>query len=220
MELKHKSPARAWLYAVKTIISSGNIIFDGDQRLREITNLTLRVEHPLLREEQIEKIVPQKYYEEVFAATLSTVPFKGYGYSYGERIFEHKGINQLKWVIEKLRKNPHSKSATIGILMPGQDTKGKVPCMCLLDFKIRNGKLNMTAVFRSHDYGTKALPNLIALGELMKKVSDEIKAPSGELICHSISAHIYENEYGSLKELLNQMKARKARALRNEAPPC
>ena len=202
MELRYKSPAQAWLYAAKMIIRDGEEIFDEGQKLREITNLTLRVEEPLSREEQIEKIVPQKYYEEVFAATLSNVPFEGYGYSYGERIFNYKGVNQLAWVIEKLRKNPDAKSATIGILMPEQDTKGKVPCMCLLDFKIRSGKLNMTAIFRSHDYGRKALPNLIALGELMKKVSDEIKVPVGELICHSISAHIYENEYNLLKERL------------------
>jgi hypothetical protein len=71
------------------IISEGKEIFDEGQKLRGITNLTLRIEDPLLRDGKIEK----------------NVPFEGYGYSYGERIFGYKGIDQLKWVTEKLKKS-------------------------------------------------------------------------------------------------------------------
>lgn len=98
-------------------------------------------------------MIPRKFIQEVKDLTFEKQPDEKLGYSYGERIYNFKGINQIQWAIDRLNRNPTSKSVTIGILMPERDTKAEhVPCMSLIDFKKRNGKLNLTVVFRSHDY--------------------------------------------------------------------
>lgn len=196
--------SKAWIRAVKYIWDKGGIAFDGNERLRETLNIVLEVQNPTERNKDIEKLIPGEFVQEVMDLTFHKEPNKKWGYSYGERMFNFKGINQIQWVIDRLNKNPTTKSATIGILMPEKDTKAEhIPCMNLLDFKKRDGKLNLTVVFRSHDYGKKALPNFIAMGELLKHVSDATNSEVGKLICHSISAHIYESEFETINHIIN-----------------
>jgi len=153
---------------------------------------------------EIEELIPKKFIQEVKDLTFEKQSDEKLGYSYGERMYNFKGINQIQWAIDRLNRNPTSKSVTIGILMPDRDTKAEhVPCMNLVDFKKRNGKLNLTVVFRSHDYGKKALPNFIALGELLEKVSEATNSEVGRLICHSISAHIYESDFETIRRVVN-----------------
>lgn len=200
--IKGSNPCEAWLNAVKLILEEGSPIEDEGIILKELLNLLIVVEDPRVEVPEIKSLVEQKYFQEVLDATLRSVPFANCGYSYGERIFNFKGVNQLDWVIRKLKKDPNAKSATIGILMPERDTKAKVPCMNLLDFKMRNGYLITTVVFRSHDYGRKALPNFCAVGKLMEKVAADVGVKVGKLTCLSISAHIYPEEAEKLKKFL------------------
>ncbi len=149
-------------------------------------------------------MIPRKFIQEVKDLTFEKQPDEKLGYSYGERIYNFKGINQIQWAIDRLNKNPTSKSVSIGILMPERDTKAEhVPCMSLIDFKKRNGKLNLTVVFRSHDYEKKALPNFIVLGQLLEQVCDATNSEVGRLICHSISAHIYESDFETVHRVIN-----------------
>lgn len=201
--IKADNASQAWIRAAKHIWSEGEIVLDGNERLKETLNLFLEIQNPTERNEDIEKLIPREFVQEVMGLTFKREPDEKWGYSYGERMFDFKGINQVQWVIDRLNQNPTSKSATIGILMPEKDTKAQhMPCMNLLDFKKRDGKLNLVVVFRSHDYGKKALPNFIALGELLKQVSDATDSDVGKLLCHSISAHIYESEFETIDRIV------------------
>jgi len=194
---------KAWIQAVRYIWNEGEIVLDKNDRLRETLNIILEIENPTERTEDIEKLIPRESIQEVIDLTFKKEPNKKWGYSYGERMFDFKGINQVQWAIERLNKNPTTKSATIGTLMPEKDMKAEhIPCMNLLDFKKRNGKLNIVVVFRSHDYGKKALPDFIALGELLKQVSDATNSEIGKIICHSISAHVYESEFETINRII------------------
>jgi len=198
------NPSQAWIQAVKYIWKKGEIVFDKNERLRETLNIVLEVQNPTERNEDIEKLIPKEFFQEVMDLTFKKEPNEKWGYSYGERIFNYKGINQIQWVVNRLNKNSTTKSATIGTLMPEKDMKAEhIPCMNLLDFKKRDGRLNLAVVFRSHDYGKKALPNFIALGELLKQVSKATDSEIGKIICHSISAHIYESEFETIKHIMS-----------------
>jgi thymidylate synthase len=62
----------------------------------------------------------------------------------------------------------------------------------LVDFKIRDGKLNTTGLWRSHDIYGAWFPNAVGLSNLANYVAGEVGAEVGTLTIHSISAHIYE----------------------------
>ncbi|MEM3564324.1 MAG: thymidylate synthase, partial [Candidatus Jordarchaeaceae archaeon] len=117
--------------------------------------------------------------------------------SYGYRLRNYRGRDQLQWVKEKLEKKPETKSATITMLMPGED-KAYIPCVSLLDFKVRNNTLHMTATCRSLDLGKKALFNFLALKRVADEIKDELDVPNLTLNIHIISAHVYEKDWPSL----------------------
>ena len=76
---------------------------------------------------------------------------------------------------------------------PLLDTKNEeVPCMMLVDFKIRDGELHTTGLWRSHDIYGAWFPNAVGLSNLAKYVAEETESKLGTLTIHSISAHIYE----------------------------
>jgi thymidylate synthase len=64
--------------------------------------------------------------------------------------------------------------------------------MMLVDFKIRDGKLHTTGLWRSHDIYGAWFPNAVGLSNLARYVAGEVRSEIGMLTIHSISAHIYE----------------------------
>jgi thymidylate synthase len=122
--------------------------------------------------------------------------------SYASRLFDYGGAgrDQLGWAIEKLRRNPTASNATLTMLEPLTDTS-YVPCVSLLDFWLRAGRLELIVYAHSIDFGKKGYGNLIELAEIQKYVTRRTHAPHGALVMFVKSAHIYENERASMREL-------------------
>ena len=74
--------------------------------------------------------------------------------------------------------------------------------MILVDFKIRDGKLNTTALWRSHDIYGAWFPNAVGLTHLAKYAADKLNMDVGTVTIHSISAHIYEVNFDDAKQIL------------------
>ena len=73
--------------------------------------------------------------------------------------------------------------------------------MILLDFKLR-GELNLTAVFRSHDFSGAAAANWYALSRLIEHVSQQVGVTPGQITSISISAHIYEYDWDDVSGIV------------------
>lgn len=115
----------------------------------------------------------------------------GFIYTYGERL--RKPYDQIQAVIDKLNKNPSTRRATMTTWQPSYDLyNDEVPCMVLLDFKIRNYCLYVTGVWRSHDAYGAWYPNVIALANLSQYIVDHCSNCVGldRITVHSVSAHI------------------------------
>jgi thymidylate synthase len=61
------------------------------------------------------------------------VPELGGARSYARRLRDYDGRDQVAWVIERLRADPETRSATITTFQPLADTS-YIPCVSLLDF--------------------------------------------------------------------------------------
>lgn len=83
-----------------------------------------------------------------------------------------------------------------------------------LDIKLRNGKINIFAMFRSHDFGRKAYGNYIGLGKLLNMFCHETGYDIGEVVCYSVSAHIRAKEFNVINTLLEDYKASKFASLK------
>lgn len=75
------------------------------------------------------------------------------------------------------------------------------PCLQLLQLQVKVGRIDMTAVYRNHDYFNKAFPNLIGVGRLLTFICAETGRVPGSLVCHS--GHAYSSSgKAALAELL------------------
>jgi len=62
-----------------------------------------------------------------------------------------------------------------------------IPCLSHITFKMIGGKLELTAIYRSHYYGARALGNLVGLSQLQSYVATQAEIEIGTLTC--ISTH-------------------------------
>jgi thymidylate synthase len=129
--------------------------------------------------------------------------------SYATRLYDYAraGRDQIAWVIEHLRSEPLSRSATITTLQPLTDTS-YIPCVSLLDFWLPDGALELVVYAHSIDFGTKGYANLVELAFLQRRVATALGAPPGRLVMLVKSAHIYLSEQDAMAAVLAAEQAR------------
>jgi thymidylate synthase len=125
--------------------------------------------------------------------------------SYATRLYDYmsSGRDQVAWVIERLRRDPLSRSATITTFQPLTDTS-YIPCVSLLDFWIREGALELVVYAHSIDFGTKGYANLLELAAIQQRVARALDVPVGQLLMTVKSAHIYATEREDMSVLCAQ----------------
>jgi thymidylate synthase len=201
IQITSKSAGIAWKDSLVNVLKNGKSVKDGDKKLKELLNVFLTVERPLDSDEVLTTFADPAMITWMRGNFLSNEPVLNWGYSYGQRFSNFDGINQIDKCIAKLKKNPEAKSATITLMDPKGDGH-HMPCIVALDFKIRDGKLMTTAFFRSQDVGKKMYADIICLGEIAKKLADEVGVVPGNLHILIVSLHFYEEDANKVKNLL------------------
>ena len=92
-----------------------------------------------------------------------------------------------------MRRHPSARDATITTFEPLTDTT-YIPCVSLLDFWLRAGRLNLAVYAHSIDFGKKGFGNLVQLAELQRTVAQALDSRVGSLTMVIKSAHIYLSE--------------------------
>ena len=81
-----------------------------------------------------------------------------------------RGRDQIAWVVDRLRTDPECRDAAITTFQPLTDTT-YIPCISLLDFWLRNGRVELVVYAHSLDFGKKAYGNLVELAHLQEHVA-------------------------------------------------
>jgi thymidylate synthase len=192
--LKVPTIKTGWESLVKRIMKDGVEITDERGSVtKEILNTMVNIKNPMDSESPKgyfwtgEKL--DKYSEQFLSSDK-----QGFIYTYGNRLRAHfDGIDQIQEAIGRLNNFKESRRAISITWDPNVDTKNdEVPCMMLVDFKIRDGMLHTTGLWRSHDIYGAWFPNAVGLSNLARYVAGEVGSEIGMLTIHSISAHIYE----------------------------
>ena len=121
---------------------------------------------------------------------------------YASRLCSYMGQkDQIQWVIDRLRENPHTRSAAVTTLEPLTD-EGYIPCVSLLDFQEEAGALNLTVYCRALDFGCKAYVNLVMLYTILQTVSEKAGMRHGRLPLIVKSAHYYCKDEDKVRHIL------------------
>lgn len=127
---------------------------------------------------------------------------RGFIYTYGERLCGFD-VNQVKYCIEKLKECKASRRAVAVTLRPAvDDYREEIPCLMLLDFKVRNGRMTVTALFRSNDAYGASYANLHGIYHVAEHICDEVGAVVDCIELHQCSAHIYLSDVDEAEKLL------------------
>lgn len=192
-----------WESLVKRIINNGMEINDERGSLTlELLNTVVNIQKPLKLD------IPEGYFWrgeklEKYAEQFLSDDQQGFIYTYGNRLRKHfQGIDQIQEAINRLNNCKESRRAISITWDPLTDTQNdEVPCMIIVDFKIRDGKLQTTGLWRSHDIYGAWFPNAVGLTHLASYVAEEVGVDVGTLTIHSISAHIYEVNFDEARRV-------------------
>ncbi|MQA95684.1 MAG: hypothetical protein GEV11_13910 [Streptosporangiales bacterium] len=136
-------------------------------------------------------------YRAKFTRTTVIPPFK---YSYGARLRALRGVDQIRWVTRLLRHRPYSKSAWVSLTVPGERYDA-VPCLTGLAFRIRDGRLLMTAAFRSQNAFTAYL-NYLPLRTIQTEVAAALGLPHGPMRVFVDVPHVYVADLAKVDAIL------------------
>lgn len=172
--------------------------------VKELLNLTAEVQNAALPDAIIEKHKVQEEYDWMVRnfTVQGEVPELHHENSYASRLYSYMGRkNQVEWLVNRLRKNPSTRSASISMFEPLTD-EGYIPCVSLLDFQETDGQLNMTAYCRALDFGCKAYVNLVMLHLIQQDIAEEVGVPCGKLMLLVKSAHFYMRDREKVLKIL------------------
>lgn len=123
-------------------------------------------------------------------------------------------VDQIKYVIDEIKRKPYSRRLVVTAWEPGNATKSKLPpCHYSFAFNVSNGKLNCHLTQRSGDIALGIPFNLAAYSILTQIIAQEVELDVGYFAHTIIDAHIYVADKGSPMEkydhkqgLLEQLK--------------
>lgn len=205
-------PETAWNSAVSFINSNGRRI-QGEHGAwtKEVENLQIIVERPL-EGWPIKKSGWSITALDAYARQFFSPDPGGFDYTYGERLAPslevlEKEVSSVELPCPSLWRNLqnkiigateadtlNSRRFTIPLLRASDLMKRNAPCMVALSFLIRDGKINATAFFRSHDILRAWPANIYGIAHLMEHLATAAKNKFtvGRIQTYSVSAHIYE----------------------------
>jgi thymidylate synthase len=193
----------AWLETSRSILREGaDATYDG-LTTRELALVTLTVAEPDEADPLIASLADPDWLawmHDNFTKPDAVAELGG-ARSYGARLRDYAGRDQVAWVVERLGADPELRSATITTFEPLTDTS-YIPCVSMLDFWRPHGAVDLVVYAHSLDFGKKAYGNLVELARLQAEVAQGVGAPVGSLTIHVKSAHVYEPEWALMERLV------------------
>lgn len=147
----------------------------------------------------------QEHFEGYKPQVMTAEPVPSLAYTYGIRLRDHAGVNQVESIIAKLKAEPFTRRATAALWnVEMDDASEHPPCLDLVQCVVKYDALYMNAYFRSNDMMRAWPENALALRTLQKEIADAVGVMLGHLTIISTSAHVYEESYAAAKEVVEK----------------
>ena len=127
---------------------------------------------------------------------------------YGKQWRDFNGFDQLKWVVEEIKKNPQSRRLIISAWNASQITEmakaGLPPCHTMYQFYVNNNKLSCQLYQRSADTFLGVPFNIASYALLTIMVAQVTGLELGEFVHTFGDVHIYSNHFDQVEEQLSR----------------
>lgn len=127
-------------------------------------------------------------------------------YGHQWRNFNSQGIDQIKDVIERIKKNPQDRRLIVTAWNPAQiEQMALPPCHCFFQFDVTpDGKLNCMLYQRSCDMFLGVPFNIASYALLTMMIAQVCNLTPGEFVHTLGNTHIYSNHFEQVKLQLSR----------------
>jgi thymidylate synthase len=157
-----------------------------------------------------------EYSDDVILGKKNHLIGKAYDYTYHDRLFQYKPsttgvIDQIEYIIEKLKISPYSNRAQAVTWMVWNDEHPDVgpPCLQIIWCKVIDRRLELHTYWRSRDAYAAAPMNMWALTNLQKIIAERVGVEVGQYVDTAESFHVYEENFHRTQKVVNLAKARR-----------
>jgi thymidylate synthase len=210
-----KTIAETWVKILQRIKTTGVIRptgYDGQwQELIDLVAIVTNEPKDFYFPEPNYLPMDREFIKEYIPQVLDDAPqHEGAKYTYGQRLRSWFGKDQIEQVITKLVNEIDAASAVMSLWDVEDHEKGGSPCLNHIWLRVVNGKLSMTATFRSNDMFSAWPANAMGLRALQEHICDEVarhlstNLTLGPLITISQSAHIYDDTWDNVNDLIKK----------------
>ncbi len=212
MRIHGDTAAQTWLKILQNIMRYGRnktTRYTQENELKELLNVMAVVYNEDPDKPYLPHFFPfsEKDLQTYFPQVLSAKQIPGIAYTYGQRLRDHDGVDQIQNIINLIKTRPFSKKMVAFTANVKEDwsvvNNGDTPCLTQVLCGIQDGKLFMTTHFRSQDMVHGWPRNVFSLRKLQKLICDESGVAMGAFVMITHSAHIYSDDY----ELVNKILA-------------
>lgn len=186
-----ESIGECWKSCIEYVIRNGELFHDEDVKIIEVLGLSIKILSPETSDEIVNEYGDKNIIERTLSKFSKDVEMRDRPFTYGERIFNKNGVDQFEWLLSRIKNKIETKSATICLLMEGESLEN-LPCLTTIDFKVREGKLDLQFFFRSQNIFGRQYANHLALAKIQHDLACRLGLGIGFIGGYIASAHIYD----------------------------
>jgi thymidylate synthase len=185
-------PLEAWRELVFRLVRFGHLVHLRKGDRQELQNVRVVVRKPApddadnLRQFNFALDDLIQYQQDMLVGPLPD----DHSYTYGNRIREHFGFDALPKFAERLRENPEDRDCYLALWDSRHDIDAEdAPCLVSMFFRVFDGRLTLTATYRTHNALDAWMRNVYGLMKAQEIVACDAGLEIGPLtvISHSIS---------------------------------
>lgn len=198
MKKRYLSLGEAWIDALYYVMTSENRVCIEDYV--EVLNLQVSFIH-----NQLDQILEQAAglkadiieMRKVFFSTEDNI----FGHSYYQTGNGPYGNNGTTDIVNLLKENRNSKRAALSY---SPYARGKVPCINLIHFLIREQGLVVNYFSRGQDMFRKFPCDAVCIAEMAQAVALQLSVPLHAITANISSAHVYEHDFDKAKGMIER----------------
>jgi thymidylate synthase len=206
-DLNRRSLGETWFHLVRRTIQCGTPLNDEGLELLEV-----QVGFPAVSDEDS---LVQQFGDARMLAEMEKVFFSdnanSLGHSYSKLMRGPGGRNDLQDIVSLLRQEPASKRAVLTLCGAGN---GKVPCINVIEFLVRQAELRVIYFARGQDAFKKFYADAFCIGKMACRVAGELSVSPGKVTGFIGSSHIYHADRAAIEDFLD----RASQSLHNREP--
>jgi thymidylate synthase len=144
--------------------------------------------------------IRELYVRKMFSADV----IEELGTTYGDRLFSYDGHDQIAAAVQKLEDDWWTNKATLTLLDPLERwPERRMPCLTVVDLKIRDSQLLLYAFFRSQNV-LNSYGNMYGLRAIQSYCADKLGVAVGPMTLFVTSPHVHERDMERARQIVDK----------------